>query len=201
MKNKKQFFFTLLSFLTFLIVCGALIASWRLYENGRQVFFLRSNQVGELMQSNPEFFSEIFDQIMPRAQECGVDPICVKKIRDELDLLTAEIGTTSAMTKPDYFSDVSLANDQPMYFISLGNNKLNKLFFSGEAVVDQIETRQEKMVQDLLTGKRERLIGFQANVDGLRMTYLNDLYSEAEVIVPFKQNDRIIGAVVYLHGD
>lgn len=201
MKKKKQVLVGSILFIFCLIAGGAFVASWRLYENGKQVFNLRSNQVSSLMQSNPEFFLEIFDQIMPRAGECGTDPACVENIRNELDLLTAKAGTTSAETKPDYFSNVSLANDQPMYFISLSNNKFNKLFFSGEYFVDQVETRREKMVQDVLLGKREQLYGFQANVDGLRMTYLNDLYSEAEVIVPFKQNDEIVGAVVYLHGD
>ena len=53
----------------------------------------------------------------------------------------------------------------------------------------------------MLLGKRSKLYGVQANVDGLRMTYLNDLYSEAEVIVPYVKNGGILGAVVYLHGD
>ncbi len=185
-----------------LVLVGFAFVAWRLYESGKQVYTLRSAQVFELMRENPQFFDEVFTEIMPAALECGANTDCVASIRSRLDLLTETTASqSSTIDVPGYFSNVSLANNQPMYFITLDQSQIVKLFFSGGIVTTPIETRKEALVRDVLLGKRDKLHGLQANVDGLRMTYLNDLYSEAEVIVPYLKDGEIVGAVVYLHGD
>ncbi len=185
-----------------LMFAGFTFIAWRLYESGKQVYTLRSAQVSELMRENPQFFDEIFTEILPEAVVCDGNTECEADIRSRLDLLTEVTAQeSSTIDVPGYFSNVSLANNQPMYFITLDQNQIVKLFFSGGVVTTPIETRKEALVRDVLLGKRDRLHGLQANVDGLRMTYLNDLYSEAEVIVPYVKDGEIVGAVVYLHGD
>lgn len=185
-----------------LVLAGFAFVAWRLYESGKGVYTLRSAQVSELMRENPQFFDEIFTEILPEAIECDGNAECVVDIRSRLDLLTeATASESSTIDVPRYFSDVSLDSNQPMYFITLDQNQIVKLFFSGGIITKPIETRKEALVRDVLLGKRNKLHGLQANVDGLRMTYLNDLYSEAEVIVPYVKDDEIVGAVVYLHGD
>jgi len=202
---KKRYTKPLLGIATALIVLilvGIVFVTWRLYESGKQVYTLRSAQVSELMRENPQFFDEIFTEILPEAVECNGNTECEADIRSRLDLLTkATAQKSSTVDVPGYFSNVSLANNQPMYFIALDQNQIIKLFFSGGVITRSIKTRKEALVRDVLLGKRDRLHGLQANVDGLRMTYLNDLYSEAEVIVPYVKDDEIVGAVVYLHGD
>lgn len=185
-----------------LVLAGFAFVAWRLYESGKGVYTLRNAQVSELMRENPQFFDEIFTKILPEAVECNGNVECVVGIRSRLDLLTETTASeSSTIDVPGYFSDVSLANNQPMYFITLDQDRIVKLFFSGGIVTTPIETRKEALVRDVLLGTRDKLYGLQANVDGLRMTYLNDLYSEAEVIVPYLMDDEIVGAVVYLHGD
>jgi len=185
-----------------LVLAGFAFVAWRLYESGKGVHTLRSAQVSELMRENPQFFDEIFTEILPEAVECNGNAECVADIRSRLDLQTETTASeSSTIDVPGYFSDVSLANNQPMYFITLDQNQIVKLFFSGGVITTPIETRKEALVRDVLLGKRDKLYGLQANVDGWRMTYLNDLYSEAEVIVPYIKDGEIVGAVVYLHGD
>lgn len=173
-----------------------------MYENGRQIYDLRSAQVSELMRSNPVFFDEIFVEILPDAVVCDNNFECIASIRSRLDLLATSFASASAtVSVPGYFSSVDLANTQPMYFIVLDENQIIKLFFSGETTITPVNSKKKHLVANMLLGKRSKLYGVQANVDGLRMTYLNDLYSEAEVIVPYVKNGGILGAVVYLHGD
>jgi len=185
-----------------LVLAGLAFVAWRLYESGKGVYTLRGAQVSELMRENPQFFDEIFAEILPEAVKCNGNSECVASIRSRLDLLTeATASESSTINVPGYFSNVSLANNQPMYFITLDQNQIVKLFFSGGVITTPVETLKEALVRDVLLGKRDKLYGLQANVDGLRMTYLNDLYSEAEVIVPYVMDGEIVGAVVYLHGD
>lgn len=190
--------------IVFFVIVSIVVSfsAWRLYENGKQVYEVRSEQVLNLMNSHSQFFAEVFDQILPLGLTCRDDRACVSQVRSQIDLLVEKSSTTNSdISKPDYFNQVSLSNDQPFYFVALKNGQLVKLFFSGEVKVSPIKTLGEVRVKELLLGERNELYGFQANVDGLRMTYLNDFYSEAEVIVPYKRNGEIIGAVVYLHGD
>lgn len=185
-----------------LMLAGFAFVAWSLYESGKQVYTLRSAQVSELMRENPQFFDEVFTEILPEAVECNDNAECEAGIRSRLDLLTEITAQeSSTIDVPGYFSNVSLANNQPMYFITLDQDRIVKLFFSGGIVTTPIETRKETLVRDVLLGNRNKLYGLQANINGLRMTYLNDLYSEAEVIVPYVKDGEIIGAVVYLHGD
>jgi len=202
---KKRFAKPLLGIVTafiILVLTGFSFVAWCLYKSGKGVYTLRSTQVSELMRENPQFFDEVFTKIMPEAVECNGNAECVADIRSRLDLLTeATASESSTIDVPGYFSDVSLASNQPMYFITLNQSQIVKLFFSGGIITTPVETRKEALVRDVLLGKRDKLYGLQANVDGLRMTYLNDLYSEAEVVVPYVKDGEIAGAVVYLHGD
>lgn len=190
-------------FLACVALLGAGGIAWRLYANGIQVYTLRTAQIQELMRENPQFFDAIFMEILPEGRGCtNTVEECMLIVRAQLHALTSSTATASSgIAVPGYFGDVTLDDDQPMYFIALDQDMIVKLFFSGDVVSTSVVTHKETLARDLLLGKREKLYGLQANIKGLRMTYLNDLYSEAEVIVPYVRNGEIIGAVVYLHGD
>ncbi len=207
-KTKKQLtgaFLAISVFLAGIIFLGIVFVTWKLWQSGSEVHAFRSAQMQDLMQGNPAFFDTVFEEILTASDDCTLSETeCTQQARSQFDALTLSTATlSSTVQKPNYFSSISLRSDEPFYFIALNKEQtqITKLFFSGERKDSPLITRKEKRVAQLLLGKKERLMGLQANVEGLRMTYLNDLYSEAEIIVPYKKDGTILGAVVYLHGD
>ncbi len=102
-----------------------------------------------------------------------------------------------------------------MYFIKLlPNGTIAKLFFSGDLILEQVNTREEMKVITLLQGKRDTLYGpyYDQEIIGVGKTvnhaffdpkpaYLKDLYAQFEAIIPYHSNSEIIGGIVYLHGE
>lgn len=90
------------------------------------------------------------------------------------------------------------------YFIRLNNDgNIEKWFPSGEVVTTIPETRGEKKVVRVLQGKARAICSQNWKVDDelTFMTYLKDGYSEAETIIPVKDGNRVIGAIVTRFGD
>lgn len=181
---------------------------WKLLQNGKQIYEVRSLQVTKLVEKNPVFFDNVFTDIFPQALNCKSIPEvnCAQTLRSAFDKRLSEINHGSdanAYFVPDYFGNgsLNLTSKLPMYFIKLEDGKIAKLFFSGDLKLEPVDTAGERKVQEILFGKRKELYGIQANIAGLEMTYLKDFLSEAEVIIPYEKNGEIIGAIVFLHGD
>lgn len=193
------------------LICIVLLSSlvyWKLLQNGKQVYQVRTQQVHTLIEKNPVFFADVFTVIFPETIACtskgGTD--CVLKSRSLFDQRLSPNQNSwdvSGYFIPSYFGNgsLNLTSSLPMYFITVEDDKISKLFFSGDLKIETIDTEGERQVQDLLLGKRSDLYGIQANISGFEMTYLHDLLSEAEVIVPYMLGNQIVGGIVFLHGD
>lgn len=168
------------------------------------------------MEYYPFFFEEIFSKIFSYTLSCSGEPQCISDTRNQLDTLSSSIieKNVPVDTKNDRFlgnsSNFKPSNQQPMYFIYLlPDGKIAKLFFSGALIFEPVDTKGEILIKEVLEGKRNGLYGLQLREEIslfgreqiFKTRYLKDLYSQAEVIVPYKVNDEIIGAVVYLHGE
>lgn len=173
-----------------------------LLENGRQVYESRSNEVNKLISNHPDFFDATFNQIFESTLEC--------------DLTPSECKENTRHTFANYLNSSNQLDliNQPIYFIKLlPDRKIAKLFFSGDLIIEAVNTRNERRVGDLLKGERSELYGpyfgsevFKIGQKGERQfydpkpRYLKDLYSQMEVIVPYENDNQISGAIVYLHG-
>lgn len=166
--------------------------------SGRDVYYHRSQQVEELMVREPAFFEIVFTQIFPQALNC--EPFnsleCQAVIQNEFTTMLNSDESQGYESN----GELQLNAQLPIYFIQLDGDQIAKLFFSGNAELEPINTRGEQEVEDFLLGKRKSLYGPQM---GARFpnAYLEDLYSESEVVVPYWLNNQIVGAVVFLHGD
>lgn len=220
--------FTLIILASFLFVF--LIFNLMLWISGREIYYKRAMQINAAVSVYPDFFSTVFNDIFPFAlscdsyQETSDQESCVSQTRDKFDTLSA--GLEQKHQNTPYWNRYGLfkpSNYQPMYFIKLlPDGDIAKLFFSGDLKIEKVDTREERMVRDLLQEKRDSLYGlyFSEEVLGydqvnnerhfydLKPRYLKDLYSKFEVIVPYYQrkgvyySDReLIGAIVWLHGD
>lgn len=94
-----------------------------------------------------------------------------------------------------------------IYFIRINSNgDLEKMFLHGEFKLEKVDTTGEKKVFRFLT-KNDLddlyLKGFRIDSGISNMHYLNDYYSEAEIIVPIRTYDqaKIVGAIVKGYGD
>lgn len=106
---------------------------------------------------------------------------------------------------------------RPVYFIRLKENKIQKLFQSGEIKYENIDTQGERKVAEMLEGKKDpnafpqysccspndiwvEIFPFNFLLPERR--YLKDFPSELETILLIKDKDEVIkGALVDLHGD
>ena len=214
MKKIYKIFFAV----TILIIILSSLTYFMLLKTGKYVFDVRTKQVGTMMEYYPSFFESIFNDIFPHALNCN-DELnkCILSTREKMDSLsTSVVDRRLPLDKGlDWFS-LKPSNQQPMYFITLlPNENIAKLFFSGGLVIEKIDTREERMVADFLENKRKTLYGPYFNEEAfetswrnpqnrpfydLKPSYLKDLYSQMEVIVPYRVNGETKGAVVYLHG-
>lgn len=90
------------------------------------------------------------------------------------------------------------------YFIKIiENNTIEKLFLHGQWKNEPIDTPGERKVLRYLSNNqsKEYLKGFRIDADWSNMRQLSDYYSESEIIIPFKNNNQILGAVVKVYGD
>ncbi len=95
-----------------------------------------------------------------------------------------------------------------IYFIRVNSSgDLEKMFLHGEFKIEKVDTKGEKKVFQFLTknifANNLYLKGFRIDSVVSNMHYLNDYYSEAEIIVPIRTYDsmKIVGAVVKGYGD
>ena len=97
-----------------------------------------------------------------------------------------------------------------IYFIRVNSNgDLEKMFLHGEFKLEKVDTKGEKKVFQFLTknnygfASNLYLKGFRIDSVVSNMHYLNDYYSEAEIIVPIRTYDsmKIVGAIVKGYGD
>lgn len=138
---------------------------------------------------NVEGYSVLFTQIFDNAEICASQPTvdCTSRIQEQIK--------AALRTDNLYF---------PEYFIRLTNEGImQKLFLSGELVETKPTTVGEVRVRDFIEGKDNNLFWntWRSNSSDSTMIFLKDLYSEAEIIIPFKQGLKIKGVVVYLFGD
>lgn len=94
-----------------------------------------------------------------------------------------------------------------IYFIRVNNNsEIEKMFLDGSYKLEKVDTNGEKKVFNFLNNYGSLAIylkGFRIDGGISTMHYLNDFYSEAEIIVPIRTYDRakIVGAIVKGYGD
>ncbi len=198
-KNKTTFVVVIICILFFISIPFLL-----LFLSGRDIYVRRTTQLEKLVENNPTFFQSIFTEIIPLAIKCQEKEKneCPGKIRPSIEkfFILEDIHSSQ-----EYWEEtdgtLKLRGDLPLYFVVLSEGKLIKLFLSGEVLIETIDTPGEKKILDVLQNKNKKLWGMQANTELFRMTYLKDLYSEAEVVFPYKQNDNTIGVLIFLHGD
>ena len=90
------------------------------------------------------------------------------------------------------------------YFIRLnGDGNIEKWFWSGDIKTTIPETKGERKVAQVLQGDSRAICTQSWKLDaGLTyMTYLKDEYAEAETIIPFYDNGKVVGALVSRFGD
>jgi hypothetical protein len=104
--------------------------------------------------------------------------------------------TNQATIYKNLFATEDLRDFPSTYFIHLADDQIEKLFLSGDYEISTARTERENKVLDLLRQQGPSFEGL-----AVRDHYLNDLYSDAEVIVPVVKDGQVIGAVVRLYGD
>jgi len=194
--------------LALILIGSSLFFYFSLLNEGKEKYFEKSEQVNTMVEDDPTFFNTVFSDIFPAAIQCSENQTtCASQTRKKFDLLSSEANNST-----NKFSQQESLNQQPIYFITLlPDGQIGKLFFSGEVMVEPVNTREEKLVVELLTGKRDHLYGpyFNSEVFDFqnrsffdpKPAYLKDLYSQMEVIVPYYSDSEIIGGIVYLHGE
>ncbi len=154
-------------------------------------YYLTKNYI----QQHPEDMKQLFKNVFNIINKCELNSelinlIDCRKIKEQW--------ISKVFPNDGYFSNYSST-----YFITLGReNTINKLFLDGKYKETKARSYKEQMVIELLKGKRKNLLGLRIN-EMLSLTYLNDLYSEAEIIVPVYDNHSFVplGAIVRLYGD
>lgn len=138
---------------------------------------------------NPIGYKELFTEVFDHALECP--KIASSKCREEIQRQIMSTLQTTDLNFPEYF--VRLTSE----------GTLQKLFLSGEVLEISANTQGEKRVVSLLLDKEHNLLwnGWRVSESESNIKFLNDLYSEAEVIIPVKVHGKIKGAIVYLYGD
>lgn len=149
-----------------------------------------------VIQGNQTKYYELVTSIFDEAKRC-TDEKCKKKISLRIhDNLKEMKGT------PFY---------EGVYFIRVNENgDIEKMFLQGEVKVEKVNTKGEQKVVNFLTKNSYSMFANNLYLKGFRidsgisnMHYLNDYYSEAEIIVPIRtyDNAKIVGAIVKGYGD
>jgi hypothetical protein len=210
--------------LIFILIAVGIFGYFLLVMAGKSTYELKAKQVHILVKNYPNFFQTIYNDIFPSALSCQqTREECSKMTREKFDQLSASVkASESAALEIEMVEkrqrlqlSPSPSNEQPVYFITLlPDGKIAKLFFSGELKLEEVDTREERMVVEVLEGTRKELYGPYFNSEVFEMTesnvrpmydpkpaYLKDFYGQMEVIVPYYQDGKIIGAIVHLHGE
>lgn len=140
---------------------------------------------------NIRHLETIYTRIFDRAKNCDHNAACEERVsRDILDFFVESEKVTQFPTT---------------YFIRESDDGvIEKLFLSGRYETKRASTKEELKVLAVLQGKRKEICteGWRLeNGIGTDMTYLRDLYSEAEAIIPVDINGERVGAIVKGIGD
>lgn len=150
-----------------------------------QIYDRRTRDMNEDSEVYKQLFSETFD----KARTCTIEKSEGCKEEVQRDLMA--ILKRSDLNTPEYY--IRLTPD----------GRIQKLFMSSEVEETVPKTEGEYKVQAFLRGKTNNILWntWRTNSDDSTTLFLEDLYSEAEVVIPFKVNNSIVGAIVYLYGD
>lgn len=169
------------------------------------------------LEMNKDKLMYIYTDVFPRAKECNengtnkirqtdqnCEPVARQLIDDNLaSTLSYENGWVGRL---------------PIFFIRLKNkDTIEKLYQDGNYYEENVDTQGEKMVVQMLQGKRDPFAYPQYNCCGgdditpeipifslflPSRIYLKDFYTEIEHIYLIRnEKDEIVGGLVYLYGD
>lgn len=210
---KKLLFICLsfVSFATFLVYFGGSFFFLELNDiRNRSLISSRRNYVN----SNNDKLMYVYTDVFPKTKECNEKNVLSSSMKCELD----------ARKMIDNNLSVVLGNEggqigrRPIFFIRLKDKQtIEKLYQGGGYRQEPVDTKGEKMVVQMLLGKRDPFAYPQYNCCGgddfvpdipffnlflPTRSYLKDFYSETEQIYLMRnKEDEIIGALVYLYGD
>lgn len=89
------------------------------------------------------------------------------------------------------------------YFVRLQDKELEKLTLSARFTSSPIHFKGEKTVANILRGRGFGRCdqGWKMDQSNSTMRYLYDMHAEAEVILPVRQDGKVLGVVVRAWGD
>lgn len=201
----------LIPLISLILVCLGLLASSVHADDARmrQITLLRS----DWFTSHRTDLLPMFTDIFPQAEKCNKKPEeCVAETRQLID---TQLGVTLA-ADPKYQE-----GRLPIFFVKLKDkNTLEKMYQSGDLLTEKVDTRGERMVVEMLQGKRDpfaypqhTLPAENANIPyapyvhilesllPLRR-YLRDFPTQIEQIYLMRnEKNEIMGGLVYLYGD
>lgn len=205
-----------LVFLSLLILLGILIVGYF----GIAFYFLHSNDSHnravieartKWINSNIDKLMYIYKDVFPKAEDCNkrvVTENCEQEIRTMID---ENLATTLGYERDEI-------GRLPIFFIrSKDQNTIEKLYQGGGYHEEKVDTKGEKMVVEMIQGKRNPFAYPQYNCCGgddivpeipifnlflpIR-SYLKDFPSEIEQIYLMRnEKNEIVGGLVYLYGD
>ncbi len=163
------------------------------------------------IESNKDQLLYVYTDVFPRAEKCTLNhQDCEQELRNMIDAnlndtLSFEYGGTRV-------------GRLPIFFIRLKDpNTIEKLYQSGEFKEEIIDTKEEKMVVEMLQGTRDPFAYPQYNCCGgddiiseipffkrflPPRVYLKDFPTEIEQIYLLREEENnILGGLVYLYGD
>lgn len=176
--------------LIIIILIPVIVLIYFLLQDGIKPINTEYNQTLEYVYTNKITVNNIFTTVFNEAKNCSrkYSAACKEKNRRNLEKY--------------FINSCQLDFCYSTYFIRLSNdNKLEKLFLSGDYKLEFINSIGEKIVSNFLQNNQKKLMGFRINEMFSTMHYLNDLYSEAEIIVPIIVDNKKLGAFVRLYGD
>lgn len=206
MKSKAIFLIPILGFALLVIyLCGAFYLLHSNDLHNREIIRGRESWV----ETNKEKLMHIYTNAFPRAEECKIQAIdCELELRQLIDdNLSSTLGYAN-----------EIVGRRPIFFIKLKDDTtIEKIYQGGGYREELADTLEEKMVVEMLQGKRDPFAYPQYNCCGgndivpdipiLNLflpprIYLKDFPSEVEHIYLVRdENSKIIGALVYLYGD
>lgn len=189
----------------FLVMYGFLLI-W--FTNNSFEFTNKGYEMEEEFSKNQNIYIPLVTQIFDKAKFVNV--------RADIDKMYGKMLDYPYVT--DSSGTVYVTSRKPVYFIRLKNNRIEKLFQSGDIKYETIDTKGEREVEKMLLGKLNPIIFPQHTCCGgndlpwnevpfFRLfiperRYLKDFNSELETILLIRDNNgSILGAMVDLHGD
>lgn len=146
-----------------------------------------------ILNHNCSDFDTIFISLFDQAKNCK-NEVCKKEISDKINTLSI-----SFKSIPIY---------EGTYYIRVIDGNIEKLFLDGSIKITHIKTLGERIVNFSLLHPSDfiYLPGFKIDSNISTMHFLNDFYSEAEIVVPYNycsigNEGKSAGAVVKNYGD